>query len=219
MMRGRFIEQLEELNTSLVNMGATVEQAIADATSALVKQDSALSRRIINSDDTIDSMEKEIESLCLRIILQQQPVAGDLRLVSAVIKIITDLERIGDHAADISEIALLRTGDNYVKKLDNIPKMAEATRKMVNESIDAYVKKDLELARKVISSDDIVDSLFVKAKNDLIELINKNATNGDQAIDLVMIAKYFERIGDHATNVAEWVVFSLTGMYKGSPIM
>ncbi|MCL2034595.1 MAG: phosphate signaling complex protein PhoU [Oscillospiraceae bacterium] len=218
-MRTRFEEQLTHLNNALIEMGALVERTIADADKALIGQDVELAKKIIASDDEIDHMEQEIESLCLKIILQQQPVAGDLRLVSSVLKIATDLERIGDHATDISEITILLAGKQYLKKLEHIPQMAEATMKMVTKSIDAFVKKDLELAREIIASDDIVDNLFDTVKAELVELIKMNKDNSDQAIDLIMIAKYFERIGDHATNIAEWVVFSLTGMHKDSRIM
>jgi phosphate transport system protein len=218
-MRSKFDEQLSQLNNSLIEMCEIVKQAIAEANKALIGQDAALAQKIIASDDDIDNMEKEIESVCLKLILQQQPVASDLRYVSAVLKIITDLERIGDHATDISELTLLLAGNPYIKKLEHIPQMAESTMRMLTESIEAFVKKDLKLAEKVIADDDEVDSLFEIVKNDLIELIKENSANGDQAIDLVMIAKYFERIADHATNVAEWVVFSLTGTHKDSKIM
>jgi len=218
-MRSRFDEQLNHLNGALIEMGEIVERAIADANKALIKQDAALAKRIIASDDEIDIMEKEIESLCLKIILQQQPVAGDLRLVSSVLKLTTDLERIGDHATDISEITIHLAGKQYIKKLEHIPQMAAATMKMVTKSVDAFVKKDCALAQEVIAYDDIVDGLFMTVKQDLIDLIKENPANGDQAIDLIMIAKYFERIGDHATNIAEWVVFLLTGILKDSVIM
>jgi phosphate transport system protein len=218
-MRNKFDEQLQLLNNSLIEMGAIVEKAIADATQALVEQDAALARATITFDDEIDEKEKEIESLCLKILLQQQPVARDLRLVSAVLKIITDLERIGDHAADISEITLLLADKQYIKKMEHIPQMATATMKMVTKSIDAFVKKDLALAREVIAYDDTVDNLFDIVKGKLVELIKADTANSDQAIDLIMIAKYLERIGDHATNVAEWIVFSLTGKHKESKIM
>jgi len=218
-MRSKFDEQLNQLNNTLIEMAEIVKRAIADANKALIAQDVELARKIIASDDEIDNKEKEIESLCLKIILQQQPVARDLRLISAVLKIITDLERIGDHATDISEITLLLAGSQYIKKLEHIPQMAVATTKMVTDSIDAFVKKDLGLARTVIAYDDEVDNLFEMVKKDLTELIKENIDNSDQAIDLIMIAKYFERIGDHATNVAEWIVFSLTGTHKDSKIM
>ena len=218
-MRSKFDEQLNRLNNSLIEMCRIVKQAIADADKALIEQDIDLAQKIISSDDEIDNKEKEIESLCLKLILLQQPVAHDLRLVSTALKIITDLERIGDHATDISEITIILSGRKYIKKLEHIPQMAEATMKMLTESIDAFVKKDLELAKQVMAYDDIVDNLFETVKKDLIELIQENPANGNQAIDLIMIAKYYERIGDHATNIAEWVEFSLTGMYKDSKII
>ena len=218
-MRRKFDEQLDELNNSLIDMAEIVKKAIADANKALIEQDIALAQKIIASDDEIDNKEKEIESLGLKLILQQQPVARDLRLVSAVLKIITDLERVGDHATDISELTILLADKQYMKKLEHIPQMAAATMKMLTDSIEAFVKKDLELANEVIAYDDVVDNLFEMVKKDLVELMKENADNSDQAIDLIMIAKYFERIGDHATNVAEWVVFSLTGEHKGKQII
>ena len=218
-MRSKFDEQLELLNNSLIKMGSIVEQAISDANKALINQNVELARKIIASDDKIDDKEKEIESLCLNIILRQQPVAGDLRLVSSILKLITDLERIGDHATDISEITILLSGRSYMKNMEEIPQMAKATMEMVTKSIDSFVKKDLELAREVIKYDDVVDNLFIAVKKDLIEMIKENTDDCDQAIDLIMIAKYFERIGDHAVNIAEWVIFSLTGEHKDSQIM
>ena len=201
-------------------MGGLVEQAIADANRALIRRDAALAKKIISMDDEIDSKEKEIESLCLRIIMQQQPVAGDLRLVSSVLKITTDLERIGDHAADISEITMRISGKPYVEKPeDYFPQMAAATTKMVTESIEAFVRKDLELAQGVIAYDETVNDLFQAVKKALLELITQNDSDSDQAIDLIMIAKYFERIGDHAKNIAEWVIFSLTGMHKNIQVL
>lgn len=218
-MRRRFDEQLSELNDSLIEMGIVVEKAIADAIKALIERDISLAEKIIASDDEIDKHEKDIEHTCLRLLLQQQPVARDLRLVSSILKIITDLERIGDHATDISEITLLLVKGNYNSLVEHIPEMAKMTMKMTVESIDAFVKKDLDLAYKVIADDDIVDNLFSMSKDDVIKLIEKDANNGDEAIDQLLIAKYFERIGDHATNVAEWVVFSLTGIHKNIQIM
>jgi len=200
-------------------MGTMVKRAIADANRALIERDAALAKSAIAMDDDIDDQEKEIESMCLKIIMQQQPVAGDLRLVSSVLKITTDLERIGDHAADISEITLRLSGQPVVEMRDYFPQLAEATAKMVAETIEAFVKKDLDLARGVIAYDETVNGLFKKVKKVLIELIRQNADHSDQAIDLIMIAKYFERIGDHAANVAEWVIFSLTGMHKNIQVM
>jgi len=214
-MRNNFDRQLAKLHEMMIQMGAMIEKAITFAIHALVQQDEVMAKRAIEFDDDIDQMEKDIEAMCLKLLLQQQPVAKDLRVISAALKMITDMERIGDQAADISEIALYLIGETYIKKLEHIPKMAAATSKMVTESIDAYVKMDLELAQQVIDYDDVVDDLFYTVKSDLIELIHADSANGEQAIDLIMIAKYFERIGDHATNIAEWVVFSITGRHVG----
>ena len=214
-MRNKFDQQLANLNDMLIEMGAMIEKAITLAIKALVQQDGELAEQAIKYDLEVDQMEKDIEAMCLRLLLQQQPVAKDLRLISAALKMITDMERIGDQAADISEITLLLIGQTYIKKLEHIPQMAEATAKMVTESIDAYVKMDLELARKVIEYDDVVDNLFDTVKTDLIGMIQADKDCGEQAIDFIMIAKYFERIGDHATNIAEWVVFSITGRHVG----
>ena len=213
-MRRKFDQQLDDLNTALIEMGKLVENAISLATKAFLEQDTELAAKIIDMDREIDDKEKEVETLALRLMLLQQPVAGDLRYISSVLKIITDLERIGDHAEDISEITLVIADQAFIKKLDYIPKMAKATLSMVSNCIDAFIKRDLELAYAVIGSDDVVDDLFVLARDVLVELIRENPENGSQAIDLMIVAKYFERIGDHATNVAEWVVFSLTGMHK-----
>ena len=219
MMRNRFDEQLIILNNSLIEMGALVERAIELATKSLIDQDVQTAKEIIDGDVVIDEKEKEIESLCLKLILNQQPVARDLRQISTALKMITDMERIGDQAADISELCIYLSSQEYIKKLEHIPLMAEATMRMVTDSIDAYVEKDLELARRVIEDDDIVDDLYVLVKNDLIELIHKDVDSGEQAFDLLQIAKYYERIGDHAVNIAEWVVFSITGMHKDTQIL
>jgi len=212
----RFDEQLIELNDSLLEMGALIEKTISLTSQALIEQNVELAKKVLETESDIDQKEKDIEALCLKLLLQQQPVAKDLRLISAALKMITDMERIGDQAADISEIVVMMDGAPYIKKLVHIPQMAIATVKMVTESIDAFVKKDLELAQSVIEYDDVVDELFDKVKFDLIELIRADSTNGEQAIDLLMIAKYFERIGDHACNIAEWVVYSITGRPVGS---
>ncbi len=213
-MRNKFETQLEELNRELIHMGALVEESIDSAVKALCNQDKEEARKAIAFDRKIDYKEKEIEDLCLKLILQQQPVARDLRQISAALKMITDMERIGDQAADISDIAIFLAEEKYIKSLETIPEMAGATIRMVTGSIDAFVKSDLELARSVIDSDDIVDNLFVKVKDDLIALVHQNPDNGRQAMDLLMVAKYFERIGDHAVNIAEWVVFSITGEHR-----
>ncbi len=213
-MRNKFDIQLMELSNKLITMGSLIETAIASASKSLTLKDRELALSVIEKDDEVDQYEKDIESFCLKLLLSQQPVAGDLRLISSVLKIITDMERIADQASDICEISLHLYDKEYIKKLENIPLMAEATVKMVTDSIDSFVKKDLAVAEQVIENDDIVDALFVKIKNNLIDLIVKDANNGEQALDLLMVAKYFERIGDHASNIAEWVIFSLTGEHK-----
>jgi len=210
MMR-RFDRQLEELNNMMLEMAALVEKTITLASQALIEQDVELAKTVIAFETEVEQKEKEIEAQCLKLLLQQQPVARDLRVISAALKMITDMERIGDQAADISEIVVMMNGKPYVRKLVLIPQMATATVKMVTDSIDAYVKKDLKLAKSVIEYDDVVDDLFDRVKFDLIEMIRSDRDNGEQAIDLLMIAKFFERIGDHACNIANWVVFSITG--------
>ena len=213
-MRNRFDEQLQLLNVGLIEMGSLCEDVISGVSAALKKGDIKLAREVIKKDKDIDQKEKDIESLCLKLLLQQQPVAKDLRQISSALKIITDMERIGDQASDIAEIIKvgnMLASSNTIK----IGGMAMATMKMVTDSIDAYVNSDLDLAQSVIEYDDVVDELFDEVKQELITLIGKNRDNGEYAIDLLMIAKYFERIGDHATNIAEWVEFSVTGKYKG----
>ena len=213
-MRGFFDEQLELLNTQLIEMGTLIEHSIRSAAEALVSQDIAQAKEAMRFDKKVDEKEREIEALCLKLLLRQQPVARDLRFISSALKMITDMERIGDQAADISEIVLFIADQQYIKKLEHIPAMAGATIEMVTKSIDAFVNRDVDLARKVISMDDVVDDLFDQVKAELIALIGKDASNGEQAMDLLMIAKYYERIGDHATNIAEWVEFTITGIHS-----
>lgn len=213
-MRNKFEEQLEQLNVELIEMGSMCEQTIANAIKSLIAKDIDLAKQVMDKDAEIDNKEREIEGLCLKMLLQQQPVARDLRQISSALKMITDMERIGDQAADIAEIVTV--ADISAENFLDIAKMGEATMKMVTDSIDAYVRRDLELARQVIEDDDIVDDYFDQIKNELIEIISENVNNGEYAIDLLMIAKYFERIGDHATNIAEWVEFSIIGEHKGS---
>lgn len=214
-MRNNFDFQLENLNSSLVEMGALVEKAIGDAIEALVHQDAAQAKENIQFDSIVNQKERELEHQCMKLLLLQQPVASDLRLVSAVLKMITDLERIGDQAQDISELVILLSNNAYIKHLDHLAQMAEKTSEMVTKSIDAFVARDMHLAQAVIDSDDAVDELFTQVRSELIALIHADADNGEQAIDLLMAAKYFERIGDHAVNVAEWVIFSITGKHRG----
>ncbi|MFU0832530.1 MAG: Phosphate-specific transport system accessory protein PhoU [Oscillospiraceae bacterium] len=211
-MRNKFDEQLDFLKTQMIQMGALCEDAIANATKALINGDIELAKKAIASDEDINHKEREIENVCLKLLLQYQPVAKDLRQISSALKMITDMERIGDQAADISEITLL-ANIKAANNTNHIADMAKATIKMVTDSIDAYVKQDLKLARDVIEYDDVVDNLFNDVKSDMIKLINEDTNNGEFAIDLMMIAKYFERIGDHTTNIAEWVVFSITGKH------
>lgn len=213
-MRSKFDMQLANLNKELIEMGALCEQVIALAAKSLSEADALAAKDIFPLDEEIDRKERSIESLCLKLLLQQQPVARDLRQISAALKMITDMERIGDQAADIAEII----GFMGVKAADEcsyISEMARAAIKMVTESVDAYVNQDIEIAKSVILHDDVVDDYFKKIKTSLIKLISKSPDNGEYAIDLIMIAKYFERIGDHATNIAEWVEFSITGIHKG----
>jgi len=218
MMRSHFDEQLNLLNTELLEMGALIEHAIESASTALIDQDVASANKAIEFDSKVDQKERDIESLCLKLLLQQQPVARDLRQISAALKMITDMERIGDQAADISGIVIYLAGTPYIKKLEHLPQMANAAIRMVRSSIDAYIKKDLVLARETIDMDDIIDDLFVTVKNELIEAIHRKAEDGGQAMDLLMVAKYFERIGDHAQNIAEWVEYSITGKHKGETL-
>ena len=213
-MRNSFDMQLRKLNNELIEMGSLIETAIARAYNALINHNIEVARENVEFDREIDQKEKEVENICLKLLLQQQPVASDLRLISSAIKMITDMERIGDQAADISELTILMAKTQYIKRLDHIEQMAKATIEMVTTSVDAFVKRDLELARSVFARDDIVDNLFVTIKNDLIELIREDVNNGEQAIDLIMVAKYFERIGDHAVNLADWVIFSILGHHE-----
>ena len=213
-MRSRFDEQLIILNKKMIEMGAECENIIALSVKALLEGDIAGAKKVKEQGYIIDQMEREIESICLKLLLQQQPVAKDLRGISAALKMITDMERIGDQAEDIAEIITFlggRTGEEW----HDIRIMAEATIKMVTDSIDAYVMQDLKLARSVLDYDDVVDDAFDRVKQTLIKMISENAADGEYAVDMLMIAKYFERIGDHATNIAEWVEFSVTGIHKG----
>lgn len=213
-MRSHFDEQLAQLNRELTEMGALCEEAIALATKSLVDCDKTLAARIAPLDGEIDQKERGIESLCLKLLLQQQPVARDLRQISAALKMITDMERIGDQAEDIAEIVTYMECECSESLL--LREMAKATIKMVTESVDAYVRRDIELAERVIAEDDIVDDYFSRVKRELIAQIAENPSGGEQTLDLLMIAKYFERIGDHAVNIAEWVIFSVTGIHKSS---
>ena len=213
-MRNRFDRQLEELNNGLIKMGSLIEKAIEMAITGMSNQDVELAKNAIAFDNEIDEQEKEIENLCLKLLLQQQPVARDLRQVSAALKMITDMERIGDQAADIADIVKVTSLDVPDASI-RLKDMAKATASMVTKCIDAYVKQDLNLAREVIDSDDIVDDLFDEVKDEILQGMRRGITTDVQSLDYLMIAKYYERIGDHATNIAEWVVYSINGHHKG----
>ncbi|MBS7402393.1 MAG: phosphate signaling complex protein PhoU [Oscillospiraceae bacterium] len=209
-MRNSFDEQLASLNRELISMGGLCENAIARAAEALTNGNTELAKTLPELSEAIDEKEREIEGLCMKLLLQQQPVARDLRTISSALKMVTDMERVGHQAADIAEIitmANISASDDTL----HISDMARSTIKMVTESIDAFVKKDINIAIAVIKYDDVVDNYFDQVKKTLIELFSKPETDGEYALDLLMIAKYFERIGDHAVNIAEWVLFSITG--------
>lgn len=217
-MRNKFDMQLDLLKEQLTQMGELCEIAINRATAALQEGSTKKAQEVIKADEEIDQKEKDIERLCLKLLLQQQPVAKDLRQISAALKMITDMERIGDQAADIAEIII----SEKISEATEIPKigqMSEAAAKMVRDSVSAYVEKNLELSRAVMEADDAVDRMFVENKQELIDFIAQNkGDKGQKAIDLIMVAKYLERIADHATNIAEWVEFSITGIHKDSQI-
>lgn len=217
-MRNKFDEQLDLLNNELIEMGALIEHAIKSACAALRMRSYEQAKQAIAFDREIDEKEKQIESLCLKLLLQQQPVARDLRLISSALKMITDMERIGDQAADISEIVLMMDGAPESVQPGEIEHMADATIRMVTRSIDAFVRRDEELARAVIESDDEVDECFVQVREQLVAKITRDPQVGAYALDLFMIAKYLERIGDHAVNIAEWVLFSITGVHKSEEL-
>ncbi|MEI3338641.1 MAG: phosphate signaling complex protein PhoU [Eubacterium sp.] len=212
-MRNQFDRQLNNLNGELIQMGHMIEQAIEHAIEAMVHRDVEKARKNMEFDAEIDQQEKDIEGLCMKLLMKQQPVARDLRLISAALKMITDMERIGDQAADISELSICLSDVESLPKMDIIQKMAQESMLMVVKSIEAFVSKDLETAEKVIKRDDVIDNLFVEAKAELIRLIQEKSACAEVAADLLMVAKYFERIGDHATNIAEWVIYSINGKH------
>lgn len=210
-MRDDFQLELEKLNAALLSMAQGIEKAIGLSVEALMNNNVALAKEVMEDDAEINRLEKAIERQCLNLLLHQQPVASDFRLISAAIKMITDMERIGDHAADISELTIVLADTKYSQYMEKIPTIAEATIKMVNDSITAFIDKDMALAEAVYRYDDVVDDLFAEIKKDLVEEIRKCADISVQAVDLIMVAKYFEKIGDHAVNIAKWVMFALTG--------
>ena len=213
-MRNRFDEQLATLNKELIEMGALCEEAIAIAAKALTTADKTAAEKVDPLESEINQKERDIETLCLKMLLQQQPVAKDLRQISAALKMITDLERIADQAADISEISLQFKGEAFIKEPEHIEMMAKIVSGMVKDGVSSYINRDLELAKGLDKRDDRVDELFETVKRDLVDLIMQNPTNADQAILFMMIAKYLERIGDHAVNIGEWVEYASTGVRR-----
>lgn len=213
MMRSRFDEQLSLLHREMTEMGALCEEIIALTSCALTSGETALAEKVAPRGKQIDQKEREIEALCLKLLLQQQPVASDLRRISAALKMITDMERIGDQAEDIAEITSFLNGRCAAEQA-HLKQMAAASIKMVTDSVDAYVRSDVALAREVIAYDDVVDAGFAEVKTRLIEWIAADPGDGEYALDLLMIAKYFERIGDHASNLAEWVIYAVTGEHE-----
>ncbi len=207
-MRNLFDKQLSHLNAELITMGALCEDAISAAAEYLLENDSSLKETVFESDRQIDQKERDIENLCMKLLLQQQPVARDLRTVSSALKMISDMERIGDQASDIAEMVCFVNSACLTGKV-HIADMAKATIKMVTQSVDSFVKSDADLARSAIALDDTVDNLFLKVKGELIESVKEGQSDAEALIDLLMIAKYFERIGDHAENIAQWVIYSL----------
>lgn len=214
-MREQFEEQLEELHKKVTEMGSLCEQAISFATDALLGKNESPIKEVFSKDALIDRKEREIEDLCMRLFLHQQPVAKDLRAVSAALKMISDMERIGDQASDIAELSKWISDKSFKSKL-SLGEMAEATRKMVKDSVEAFVKNDAQLVQQVIEADDKVDELFDQVKEEIIGLIQEKGIDAKESIDLLMAAKYFERIGDHAVNIAEWVEYSITGVHSSN---
>lgn len=208
-MRSKFTEQLQTLNNKIVEMGEKVTQSITLAIKALVGKDVESAKQIMQADTIINHLQKQIENICFDLLIQQQPVAKDLRLVTAALKMVTDMERIGDHAADISEMTILLGQNSRIDLFPHISKMATETMLMLNAGIEAYVTRNIAMAHDVIAYDDVVDELFNVTKADIIRSIAKRQTEGEDAADLLLVAKYLERIGDHTTNIAEWVIYAL----------
>ena len=213
-MRKQYDLELNELNTQLIKMAAAVEQAVADAMKALKERDKKLADAVSENDRDVDRMERQIEDMCLMLLLKQQPVAGDLRFISAALKIITDLERIGDHAQDICEISLTMDDKPLSVTTDLITRMFEESTAMIKMAVDAFITKDEDLATQCINHDDVVDDLFVQVRKKLIGKLQSGKEDPEELVDLLQIAKYLERVGDHAQNIGEWVIFSLTGHHK-----
>lgn len=211
-MREYYTAQLETLNTNMIQMGTLCEDAISAAIQSLLEDDRTIAKKVADTELEIDQMERDIERQCMRLLLMQQPVATDLRVVSSALRMIADLERIGDQAFDIADITKSGSFQGFSGKV-HIKEMAKAAIHMVTDSVDSYVKQDVQLAKRVTEEDDVVDELFLKVRRELAELIHTDQNASEQALDLLMIAKYLERIGDHAVNVSEWVIYSVTGKH------
>ena len=219
-MRNQFEKQLQQLNEDLISMGALCKEAVADAMTALLYSDKQARQKAFLTEYEIDHKERDIESLCMKLLLQQQPVARDLRRISAALKMITDMERIGDQTSDIAEIIISSKWEKMDENLDKLTAMATGVSKMVRNSVTAYVEKDLELARTVMNDDDEIDDYFDEIRDQIIQLIREaDGRDGRKLFDFIMVTKYLERIGDHATNIAEWVEFAITGVHKDSAVM
>ncbi|MDR1363537.1 MAG: phosphate signaling complex protein PhoU [Spirochaetaceae bacterium] len=225
-MREYYQKQLEGLHNELIRMGALCEEAVAGAVMGLLEEDGKLRQKVINMEKEIDLKEREIESICVRLLLREQPVAGDLRQITAAQRIVSDMERIGDQAADIARLAEVMYGEGSysageiektVKSGVYISDMSLAITKMLSASVDSFVHGDLQKAREVIKMDDAVDNFFVKVKHGLIKIIKKDSKTAGACLDILMIAKYLERSGDHAVNIAKWVAYSITGE-RGAPV-
>lgn len=208
-MRDKYQEDLEKLNANILKMGKMIEIAIESTVIALMGRDVQAASTFSENDEAIDNMEREIEALCMKLLLQQQPVATDLRVITAALKMVTDMERIGDHAADIAEL-VLQIPDCKYNKMDTITEISTQIIKMIHDSVNSFIQRNYDKAQIVIAQDDIVDNLYHEIKSDLIQKIKKT-DDGEQILDYLLIARYFERIGDHATNIAKWVVFAITG--------
>lgn len=217
--RTEFDRELEALHLDLIRLGGLIEEAIDQSITALEKHDHELAESVVENDRRIDDLDRAIEARCLSLLLRQQPVASDLRAISTALKMVTDMERIGDQAADIADLSLRFDGSPYIKSLEHIPIMARIASSMVKDSIDAFVRSDAEFSHKIIQRDDEVDSLFETVKSEIISILANSTESADQAVDFLMIAKYLERIGDHAVNICGWVIFSVTGKHKDAKII
>lgn len=217
--RTEFDKELETLHLNLIRLGGLIEEAIDLSITALEKRDRELAESVVKNDRRVDDLDRSIEAQCLSLLLRQQPVASDLRAISTALKMVTDMERIGDQAADIADLTLRFDDSPYIKSLEHIPIMARIASSMVKDSIDAFVRSDVEFSREIIERDDEVDKLFETVKQELISILTHSAEHADQAVDFLMIAKYLERIGDHAVNICGWVIFSLTGKRKDAKIL